>query len=87
MKTTVELPDALYRDVRAWAAQHGWTVRIVLEESLRQFLGKQQAGGAAGAPAWRPVVFDGEGLQTPGMTFREMLEATERPFPGTRGDG
>lgn len=81
MKTTVEMPDALYQEVRSWAAQNGWTIKVVLEESLRQFLETRRAGRSSGTPAWRPVVFGGEGLQTPGMTFAEMLALAERPSP------
>lgn len=80
MKTTVEMPDSLYQEVRAWAAQNGWTIKVVLEESLRQFLETRRAGNSSGAPKWRPVVYGGKGLQSPGMTFSEMLALTERPF-------
>lgn len=79
MKTTVEMPDALYQEVREWATQNGWTLKVVVEESLRQFLDTRRAGGLSGAPTWRPVVFGGQGLQTPGMTFSEMLALAERP--------
>lgn len=81
MKTTVEMPDALYNEVRSWAAENGWTLKVVLEESLRQFLDSRGNGRSSAAPSWRPVIYGGEGLQTPGMTFSEMLSLSERPFP------
>ena len=87
MKTTVEMPDALYQEVRSWAAQNGWTLKVVVEESLRQFLESHSADRACSKRAWRAVVFGGEGLQTPGMTFREMLALAERPLPDEGGRG
>ncbi len=81
MKTTIEMPDALYEEARAWAAQNGWTIEAVIEESLRQFLEARRAVCATGGSTWRPVVFGGQGLQTCGMTFAEMLALAERPQP------
>lgn len=75
--------DALYQVFRSWAAQNGWTIKVVLEESLRQFLEARRSGPSSAAPKWRAVVFGGQGLQVPGMTFSEMLALAERPFPNT----
>lgn len=38
MRTTINLPDELYRDVRVKAAREDRTVTSVLEEALRRFL-------------------------------------------------
>lgn len=79
MKTTVEIPDGLMAEARELAKRKGWTVKVVLEQSLRDFLEKEKA-----APAkpfeWNPVTVKGE-LVEPGMTFARMLELSERPFP------
>jgi rhamnogalacturonyl hydrolase YesR len=38
MKTTVELSDALLEEARELAQRRRWTMRMVLEESLRSYL-------------------------------------------------
>jgi hypothetical protein len=38
MKTTVEVPDALFREAKAYAARHGIPVREVFERGLRSVL-------------------------------------------------
>lgn len=35
MKTTIELPDDLLRDVKQYAARHGVPMRVVIERGLR----------------------------------------------------
>jgi hypothetical protein len=35
MKTTVEIPDALFRDAKKYAAQHGIPLRQVFEQGLQ----------------------------------------------------
>ncbi|UZN02637.1 CopG family transcriptional regulator [Cellulomonas sp. S1-8] len=44
MRTTLHLPDALYRDVKAAAAQSGRTVTSVVEDALRAELARFRAG-------------------------------------------
>lgn len=46
MRTTLNLPDALYRQARVRAAQEGRTVTSVMEEALRNFLDEQVAAPA-----------------------------------------
>ncbi|MBM3669562.1 MAG: ribbon-helix-helix protein, CopG family [Actinobacteria bacterium] len=50
MKTTLQLPDDLYRDVKATAARSGRSVTSIVEESLRRFLAE-----AAPMEALRPL--------------------------------
>ena len=60
MKTTVEIPDALFTEVKRYAAANGLTFRQVLETSLRQKL--EQEGGAKGKPfRLRKASFKGKG--------------------------
>jgi hypothetical protein len=42
MKTTVEIPDALFREAKEYALRHGIPVRVVIERGLRSVV--------AGAP-------------------------------------
>lgn len=41
MKTTLQLPDDLYRDIKATAALSGRSITSIVEESLRSFLADQ----------------------------------------------
>jgi hypothetical protein len=60
MKTTVELPDALLRSVKRYAAAHGMTVRQVIEAGLRHVLASVPA---ASAPfRLKRCAFTGRGL-------------------------
>ena len=45
MKTTLQLPDDLYREVKATAALSGRSITSIVEESLRRFLGDRAASG------------------------------------------
>jgi hypothetical protein len=47
MKTTIELADALFDEVKAQAKKDGRTIRSVLEEALRRYLDEHAATGAA----------------------------------------
>jgi hypothetical protein len=38
MKTTVEIPDALFKEAKRYAAKHDLTFRAVVETGLRQVL-------------------------------------------------
>jgi hypothetical protein len=59
MKTTVELPDALLRGVKRYAAAHGMTMRQVVETGLRHVLA---AEGAASKPfPLKRCTFQGKG--------------------------
>ena len=42
MKTTLQLPDDLYREVKSTAALSGRSVTSIIEESLRDFLARAE---------------------------------------------
>jgi transposase len=44
MKTTVEVADALLAEAKQLAAERNWSLRNVIEESLRQFLESAKLG-------------------------------------------
>jgi hypothetical protein len=60
MKTTVELPDAMLRSVRRYAAAHGMTMREVLETGLRRVLAAERA--APKPFRLKRCAFQGKGL-------------------------
>lgn len=51
MKTTVELPDVLFRSAKAHAAHEGLSLKVFFEHAVTAHL-KRKAEPAA-APAWR----------------------------------
>jgi hypothetical protein len=73
MKTTVELPDALFREAKAFAARHGIPVREVLERGLRMVLEGQPAGRQRFR--LKTVTTQGEGLacETDWSVIRSLI--------------
>ena len=59
MKTTVEIPDALFNEVKKYAAARGLTFRELIETSLRRTLDKQSS--ARKPFRLRKVTFKGKG--------------------------
>lgn len=51
MKTTVELPEDLYRETKALAALTGRTLKELIREALRERLERER--GARGPHGWR----------------------------------
>jgi hypothetical protein len=51
MKTTLELPDELFRSAKARAAQEGISLKEYVAAALREKLG--QASGCTGERLWR----------------------------------
>jgi Arc/MetJ family transcription regulator len=63
MKTTIDIPDALFKAAKRQAAREGTTLRAVIERALRQALG---ARGEASRFRLRDASVGGRGLQ-PGV--------------------
>ena len=55
-------------------AQRGWTVRLIFEQSLRSFLGRESAESPAAPFRLQHTVVKGKGLVNPGLSFASMLE-------------
>ena len=53
MKTTLEIPDVLFRKAKSKAAERGQTLKELVTEALRDKLAAAGTGGAAhGEPEW-----------------------------------
>ena len=64
VKTTVELPDSLMRDAKAFAAKRGIPLREVFQQGLEAVL---RNGSAPSKPyRMKTITTDGEGLQVQG---------------------
>lgn len=80
MRTTLMLPDDLYREVKRLAADSGRTVTSVVEEALRAAVARHRDDGARpGGPAFRVAAVGSGGLQ-PGIDLTDsatLLDAME----------
>jgi len=60
MKTTVEIPDALFEETRRLASKEGKTLKGLVEEGLRRIITERKQKGAF---RLRKATFKGNGLQ------------------------
>ena len=74
MKTTVELPDELLREVQRLARAEGTTMRSLMEEGLREVIARHLA---AGRFTLRDASVPGEGVssQFADATWAQLREA------------
>jgi hypothetical protein len=52
MKTTVEIPDALFRKAKATAAERGVSLKVLLTDAVREHLQREEPSAPASPPAW-----------------------------------
>jgi hypothetical protein len=52
MKTTIEIPDALFRKAKSKASEHGQTLKQFVTEALQQKLATNASKVYLGEPAW-----------------------------------
>jgi hypothetical protein len=52
MKTTLEIPDALFRRVKSKAAEHGRTLKEFVNEALQEKLAPRRSTAHPGEPEW-----------------------------------
>ncbi len=52
MKTTIEIPDDLFRQAKATAAIEGMSLRQFVSESLRDRLKPSHSGSSQATPPW-----------------------------------
>jgi hypothetical protein len=82
MKTTVDIPDQLLRGAKEHAARRGTTLKVVIEEALRDALGRGDR--PAGAFQLRTHVVGGNGLQ-PGLSWGEWDTMRALAYEGRGG--
>ncbi len=59
MKTTIEIPDAIYRQIKARAALRGQTVRSFFLDAIKARLASESRGSRT-EPGWRAVFGKGD---------------------------
>ena len=52
MKTTLEVPDALFRKAKSKAAERGQTLKDFVNEALQEKLASRGTGARSGDPEW-----------------------------------
>jgi hypothetical protein len=52
MKTTIEVPDALFRRAKSKAAEGGQTLKEFVGEALREKLARKHRTAPSGEPEW-----------------------------------
>ena len=74
MKTTVEIPDSLLKEVRSLAARERTTMRVLVEEGLRRVTRERRR---ATLFKLRKVAFRGKGLQPrmAGASWQQIRDA------------
>lgn len=87
MKTTIEIPNDLYRRVKAKSALEGRAVREVTIELYRRWLSETEPMTTTEAPedwihSWLALADEYMKDATPGPSAREMLEADRRRLDG-----
>ncbi len=82
MKTTVEIPDALLRQVKRLAARRGTTLKVIIEEALRDTLARE--AGAETAVELRTHVVHGRGLQR-GLSWDDFAALRDLAYEGRGG--
>jgi len=82
MKTTIDIADAILDDARAVAARDGVTLRALVEEGLREVLGRRRMRRARFR--LRDASFKGKGLQA-GVDLSEWTAITSAIYGGRGG--
>lgn len=52
MKTTIEIPDPLFRRAKSKAAERGQTLKELVAKALREELAPNASTGTSGEPEW-----------------------------------
>jgi hypothetical protein len=81
MKTTVELPDPLLKEVKAIAAREGTTLRVLLEEGLRDVVRRRKRTRRF---RLRNTTVRGKGLQ-PGVDLSNWEQIRSLIYEGRGG--
>jgi hypothetical protein len=81
MKTTIDIPDALFKAAKRQAAREGTTLRAVVERALRQAL---DARADASRFRLRDASVPGDGLQ-PGLAAGGWERIRELAYEGRGG--
>jgi hypothetical protein len=77
VKTTVEIPDALFRKAKATAAERGVSLKALLTDAVREHLGRDARNSLhnkPSAPAWMSAFGALRGLHKETKRINQVLE-------------
>ena len=72
VKTQIQLPDALYRDIKRLAASREWSLAETMRRAAEQFLARHPLVTPSSTP-WRPPMSDTVGWR--GLSHEAIREA------------
>ena len=72
VKTQIQLPDALYRDIKRLAASREWSLAETMRRAAEQFLARHPLVTPCSTP-WRPPMSDTVGWR--GLSHEAIREA------------
>ncbi len=74
MKTTLEIPDPLFRKAKATAARQGRTLKQLVQEALTEKIARVE-GSAAGPKPWLALAGSLKHLRTETRRIDRVIEA------------
>lgn len=81
MKTTIHIPDGLFKEARKIAHREGTTLKALVEQGLRRVISERQQRSQF---RLRKVTFKGQGLQ-PHVAEASWEHIRERVYEGRGG--
>jgi len=85
LKTTLEIPDVLFRRAKSKAAERGQTLKDFVNEALKEKLASRRAAAGSGEPEWmqgfgtlRPLKKETARIQERIREAFEVLEPEDR---------
>ena len=76
MRTTIDLPENLYRTLKARAGMSGITLRQLVQQVIEQGLRSPRSEGATSRHTPPPVIIPPRGVPIPALS-REQIRRTE----------
>ncbi len=76
MKTTIEMPDALFRRVKSRAAERGQTLKEFVGEALQEKLEPRSSAAPSSEPAWMEGFGKLKRLRRETARIRERIRET-----------
>ena len=73
IKTQIQLPDALYRDIKRLAASREWSLAETMRRAAEQFLARHPVATPPPSSPWRPPVSDRVGWR--GLSHEAVRQA------------
>ena len=77
MRTTIDLPDGLYRALKARAAMNGAPLRELVQRLIEQGLRVQAPSATAAKRRPQPVIIPARGIPIPALSKRKRARIDE----------